>query len=293
MKEEEIENLKINSNLFFYLDGTIRFIHFNRNGVIIKMNFRLSYQTRLNSKMMKYGSLVILSNNNFEDYIFTTVFSNEIQLINEQKNIYRVYLSLLDINQENVLFLIKNRNNLQLFESKAYFESYIHVLRRLQEMDENNLPFIKELIFGKFEKKIYKPIKINLPLDSSQLDAINKSLSNAISLIQGPPGTGKTYVGITLVRALLHIEPNAQILVVSYTNHALDSFLEEIIKYTDSVVRIGGRCNNEKVQNYQLDRSEKYYDKNFKNYLKDLDDEGEDIENFIRNTINTHNRLNV
>ena len=293
MNEEEIEVLNKNSNLFFYLDGIIRYIYFGRNGVIIKMNFCPSYQSKLNSKMMKFGSLIILSNNNFEDYIFTTVSSNEIKLVNEQKNIYRVYLSLLDINQKNVLFLLKNRNNLQVFESKAYFESYIHVMRRLQEMDEYKLPFTKELILGKFEPKIYEPININLSLDSSQLDAINKSLSNKISLIQGPPGTGKTYVGIVLVRALLQIEPNAQILIVSYTNHALDSFLEEIIKYTQSIVRIGGRCNNEIVKNYQLDRTEKYYDKNYKKYLKDLDADGENIENFINDTINSDNLLNV
>ena len=66
-------------------------------------------------------------------------------------------------------------------------------------MDEYNLPFTKELILGKFEPKIYDPIKIDLSLDSSQLEAINKSLSNKISLIQGAPGTGKTYVGIVLV----------------------------------------------------------------------------------------------
>ena len=293
MDEEEIKNINKNSHLFFYLDGIIRFINFGRNGVIIKMDFRPSYQ-RLNSKMMKYGSLVILTNNIFEEYIFTTVFSNEIKLINEENHIYRVYLSLLDINHENILFLLKNRKNLQVFESKAYFESYIHVMRRLQEMNEHNLPFEQELIFGKFQTQINSSRKINIPsLDPSQINAINRSLSNKISLIQGPPGTGKTYVGIILVRALLQLEPNSQILVVSYTNHALDSFLEEIIKYTQSVVRIGGRCNNEKIQNYILDSSDKYYNNNYKRYLKDLDREGENIENFINNEINCDNLLNV
>ena len=244
--------------------------------------------------MMKYGSLVILTNNNFEDYIFTTVFSNEIKLINEQNHIYRVNLSLLDINKKNILFLLKNRKNLQVFESKAYFESYIHVMRRLKEMKENNLPFEQELIFGKFQAKVYNSRRINIPsLDPSQLDAINNSLSNKISLIQGPPGTGKTYVGIILVRILLQLEPNSQILVVSYTNHALDSFLEEIIKYTQNMVRIGGRINNEKIQNYKLDSSEKYYNNVYKKYLKDLDRKGEDIEDFINNEINNDNLLNV
>ena len=257
MNEDEIANINKNSNLYFYLDGIIRNFYFGENGVLIKIDFRSSIQSRLNSKMMKYGSLIILSNNNFENYIFTTVYSNEIKLVNDQMNIYRVSLSLLDINKNNVLFLIKNRNNLQVFESKAYFESYIHVMRRLQEMNEYNLPFEQELIFGNFEsiKINNNPIKINLPLDPSQLNAVNNSLSNKISLIQGPPGTGKTYVGIILVRALLELEPNSQILIVSYTNHALDSFLEEITKYTQNMVRVGGGCKNEIVLKYHFNSS--------------------------------------
>ena len=287
MNEDEIANINKNSNLYLYLDGIIRNFYFGENGVLIKMDFRPSIQSRLNSKMMKNGSLIILSNNNFENYIFTTVYSNEIKLVNDQMNIYRVSLSLLDINKNNVLFLIKNRNNLQVFESKAYFESYIHVMRRLQEMNEYNLPFEQELIFGNFEsiKINNNPIKINLPLDPSQLNAVNNSLSNKISLIQGPPGTGKTYVGIILVRALLELEPNSQILIVSYTNHALDSFLEEITKYTQNMVRVGGGCKNEIVLKYHFNSSGKDYNELYKEYLKELHKDGKEVKNFINDTI--------
>lgn len=36
------------------------------------------------------------------------------------------------------------------------------------------------------------------------LPAILISYNNAISLVQGPPGTGKTYLGVEIVKALLH-----------------------------------------------------------------------------------------
>ena len=96
-------------------------------------------------------------------------------------------------------------------------------------------------------------------LDQSQLDAIKMALTQKVSVIQGPPGTGKTYIGIKIVQALLNNRliwdsaRNSPILVVCYTNHALDQFLEEIINLNMfSVVRIGSRCQNEKVAKFAI-----------------------------------------
>ena len=96
-------------------------------------------------------------------------------------------------------------------------------------------------------------------LDQSQLDAIKMALTQKVSVIQGPPGTGKTYIGIKIVQALLtnrlvwDSAKNSPLLVVCYTNHALDQFLEEIIDlHSFSVVRIGGRCQNEKVAEFSI-----------------------------------------
>ena len=74
-----------------------------------------------------------------------------------------------------------------------------------------------------------------LGLDPSQAEALHAALTRKLVVIQGPPGTGKTYLGLKIVQALLH---NRQywggvekpqptpILVICYTNHALDQFLE-------------------------------------------------------------------
>ena len=105
-------------------------------------------------------------------------------------------------------------------------------------------------------------------LDSSQLNAIQTALTQEIAVIQGPPGTGKTYIGLKIVEGLLqnrHIwDPHRStpILVMCYTNHALDQFLEGIIdtKCCDKqhkVIRIGGRCKNEKVYPHILKKIRK------------------------------------
>lgn len=58
-----------------------------------------------------------------------------------------------------------------------------------------------------------------------------------------PAGTGKTYIAINVARALVAHGAN-KLLIVTYTNHALDQILEAILDSgleEESVLRIGGR----------------------------------------------------
>ena len=102
-------------------------------------------------------------------------------------------------------------------------------------------------------------------LDQSQLEAIKMALTQRVSVIQGPPGTGKTYIGLKIVQALLINRDvwdpprNSPLLVVCYTNHALDQFLEGIIDLNNSntshqfsIARVGGRCKSEKVGEFNI-----------------------------------------
>ena len=106
-------------------------------------------------------------------------------------------------------------------------------------------------------------MQIQTDLDCSQMKALQAALTQEISVIQGPPGTGKTYVGLKIVKAFLANkkvwDPNktTPILVVCYTNHALDQFLEGIRTDTiegkhPNVTRIGGRCKSEILQDCTL-----------------------------------------
>ncbi|NXY18307.1 ZNFX1 protein, partial [Atrichornis clamosus] len=99
-----------------------------------------------------------------------------------------------------------------------------------------------------------------LRLDESQMQALNLALTKELAIIQGPPGTGKTYVGLKIVQALLTNEPVWQsaaqkcpILIVCYTNHALDQFLEGILSFQeDGIVRVGGRSSSEVLKKFTL-----------------------------------------
>jgi len=129
------------------------------------------------------------------------------------------------------------------------------------------------------------PSAEEIELDQSQLEAIQMSLTQEIAVIQGPPGTGKTYIGQKIVEALLnnrhHWDPEREspIVVMCFTNHALDQFLEGIMKQPSlkiidrsnfyeednvlqdltgvsktncKIVRVGGRCQSELIQRFNI-----------------------------------------
>lgn len=59
-------------------------------------------------------------------------------------------------------------------------------------------------------------------------------------------GTGKSFIGALLAKAL-HDFSDQTILVVCYTNHALDQFLTDLLKIgipESNIVRLGGRANS-------------------------------------------------
>ena len=82
-----------------------------------------------------------------------------------------------------------------------------------------------------------RPVK----LDQSQASSLIVGISQQIALIQGPPGTGKSFIGALVAKAL-HKHTRHKILVLSYTNHALDQYLEDLINVgipTTDIVRFG------------------------------------------------------
>ncbi|XP_071151208.1 LOW QUALITY PROTEIN: NFX1-type zinc finger-containing protein 1-like [Mytilus edulis] len=110
-----------------------------------------------------------------------------------------------------------------------------------------------------------------LGLDDSQHSAIITSMKKKLALIQGPPGTGKTVVGLKIAELLLkneHIwreqDNQGPMLLLSYTNHALDQFLLSIstlLGNTDAVdiVRLGSRSEVEILKEFNLTAKRKAY----------------------------------
>ena len=115
------------------------------------------------------------------------------------------------------------------------------------------------------------PSPSKVDLNNSQYNALKAALTQEFVVIQGPPGTGKTFVGLRIAKALLRNKSiwhrrkpltenevrndsrnHSPILVVCYTNHALDQFLEGILEITDNVARVGGRGKSESLERFNL-----------------------------------------
>ncbi|KAH0370150.1 hypothetical protein KCU65_g2843, partial [Aureobasidium melanogenum] len=93
-------------------------------------------------------------------------------------------------------------------------------------------------------------------LDNTQASALLCSLSRSFALIQGPPGTGKSYTGVALLKTLVHNKKEGRlgpILVVTFTNHALDQSLEHLLdEGITQIVRLGSRSKSERLTELNL-----------------------------------------
>ncbi|KAJ3408103.1 hypothetical protein HDV05_005146 [Chytridiales sp. JEL 0842] len=107
-------------------------------------------------------------------------------------------------------------------------------------------------------------------LDPGQMEAWMEALRWPVHCTQGPPGTGKSYLGVTIVRALLLIRKHwirvcpsigrPPLLVLSYKNHAIDEFLIDLTKPGGSggagrvdLVRVGS-CKDPRLERYSETR---------------------------------------
>lgn len=80
-------------------------------------------------------------------------------------------------------------------------------------------------------------------LDYSQRQSLSNALGQKVSVIQGPPGTGKSFIGALAAHFVVK-KTKLKILVITYTNHALDQFLEDLLDLgigEHEMVRLGSK----------------------------------------------------
>ncbi|PSN32630.1 hypothetical protein C0J52_22377 [Blattella germanica] len=272
IKLSRVNNVRIFRNVTFLMPIILR----TQIGYLINFgsNLRMSKMTWEDSKWFVYGSLLLFTSDNFNTVIFGTVIDSNDALL--EKGL--LIVSLKDIEIHDALF---NREFL-LMESETYFEPYLHVLKALQSLNENNFPMEKYVVHVKTDISPPKylcenrsvrmeideyefsvlddsswPSPEDLKLDSSQHNALRNALTRELAVIQGPPGTGKTFLGLKVAQVLIRNSEiwnsnNQPILVVCYTNHALDQFISGLIRVTNHIVRIGAQSKNKELENLNL-----------------------------------------
>lgn len=107
-------------------------------------------------------------------------------------------------------------------------------IQKLQSALQNGIAFDLESRLG-----------IKVKIRDAQLKSLINGLQSPVGQIQGPPGTGKSFIGAIIALALMKLT-EFRILVLSYTNHALDQFLEDLMKIgipQSDMVRIGSKAS--------------------------------------------------
>ncbi|KAI1300666.1 hypothetical protein EDD11_006064 [Mortierella claussenii] len=94
------------------------------------------------------------------------------------------------------------------------------------------------------------------------MEAMERMLTKEFAVVQGPPGTGKTFLGLLTTHILLEKCRTGPIIVVCQTNHALDQFLEGIMKFEDRIIRLGSRSKSPIVTPKTLFNRRQYYKEN-------------------------------
>ncbi|KAM3146819.1 hypothetical protein pb186bvf_000973 [Paramecium bursaria] len=269
-------------NIYLYKNVSFVDIQSTLQGLIFKCNITPLFVDWTAYRRLMAGALIMVTDQQMRNFIFGSIISNnglkqlQFKLINQQFE----YLQIL-------IKLMQQGSELYMIENTTFYEPYIYYLKAIQQQNPENIPFKNQIIYGKQEdiRPLYLEEKYGIQvqistnngktnpfnlyqdwpqecqgsLDSNQYLALQSILRCGLSLIQGPPGTGKTYCGALALKQLMNQpywlqESKSPIIIICYTNHALDQFLKHILEFVkkDQVVRIGGRSKDPVIQQLTL-----------------------------------------
>mmetsp|Transcript_72985 Transcript_72985/g.171074 ORF Transcript_72985/g.171074 Transcript_72985/m.171074 type:complete len:1555 (+) Transcript_72985:434-5098(+) len=261
-------------------------------GLVYRIELRREEIRRVNwekSKQLMYGSLLCFSDDDFKSLIWATVWRRDPTVVASKAQLDirlpfdpwddRLSPGKVFCCMENVTIYFEAYRHvlIALQNMRAADVPFQHTLLSPQPdplpptyLKEETDMFHFHNVFSSCEKadcEVSAPksfrilaewpqaLRQALDLDPSQLDAVQHALTHQMALIQGPPGTGKTFVGLKIVQAILDNTKtlrHSPVLVVCFTNHALDQFLEGIFKFNESIVRIGSRSKSEQMMRRNL-----------------------------------------
>ncbi|KAK3589661.1 hypothetical protein CHS0354_015165 [Potamilus streckersoni] len=313
MKKKELQDLRLYYDVKVQQlapgrDGIYHQLQFNVS--------HLRHVEWAHSKRLLYGSFLCLSSNDFETMLFATVadrdprdlrrgvmsvsFQTDFKDVMEKSHETFVMVESIAFFEayKHVLFGLQNIYRLPFqkhlvncekdVDSPIYLSSIDSPVYDLQPLLDRTMIISKyqtngqEALDSKAPRNVHVlslsewPSADDMGLDQSQYKAIQTALTRQFSITQGPPGTGKTYIGLQIVRVLLHNRhvwdensnalfgtSRSPMLIVCYTNHALDQFLEGILKFfTGDIVRVGSRSSSKALEEHHLDKFREIFRRN-------------------------------
>ncbi|KAL0952879.1 hypothetical protein HGRIS_007097 [Hohenbuehelia grisea] len=228
----------------------------------VKAHKRITYLQE-NKKLLMHQSLACLISGK-EILGFVTINRDEDLLAKNPPILLLHPLGPSDV-IGNLLLRLKTLPSASLIQINTAVFSFEPILKSIQHM--KRMPLSEEVLLWDANSTMTSPSSVatsvvslirsdpkrdlkpllntaqSIHLDASQARSLLAGLTQKVSLIQGPPGTGKSFIGALLAK-IIHDSTTQRILVVCYTNHALDQFLEDLMQIgipAGSMVRLGGK----------------------------------------------------
>ncbi len=228
--DEKLDNFSVLTNLILDHTGS-DFDNYH-------LNF-ISSQDISNFNSLRKGDQVILYPMND---IKLEVYKNQI-----------LKATIKDINHKQIIISLRNKNpDYQYLTENKYWIIELDLSESLTNklissiFQIYNLPETKKkLLFGQLKPEFNTIETKKYPyLNETQNIAVNKALSaKNYFLIQGPPGTGKTSFVIKTIIEEIYNNKDDKILVLAYTNRAVDEIISALKTISDSIklIRFGSK----------------------------------------------------
>ncbi len=172
--------------------------------------------------------------------------------------------SIIEINHEEVVLLLRYRQNnthflpndsLYAIEHDFLESSYRAMFMGLYTFLEANQDR-KDLLLNQRVLRISNQVQLNRPCEIPEIQQIVEKAKKAEDyfLLIGPPGTGKTSIALKSMVDEFYSEPQTNILLLAYTNRAVDEICESISQIQPEIeyIRIGSEFSTEKKFQHRL-----------------------------------------
>lgn len=247
--EEKTDRFAMLSNLFIIQNDS------DQQDAIMVFSRAEAKGALVNFRTGDLGVLYPTSENNFRSVLRNQIFK----------------CTILDLNSEQVIVKLRSSQfNQSLFNNNRYWNieqdnldsSFNSMYKNLFTWAAASSEY-RNLILGLTEPRMRQqdaPIVFEGNCTENQTSLLNKVLAaRDYFLIWGPPGTGKTSVILRNIVAHLHQNTDENIMVLAYTNRAVDEICDAIISigqdYKNHYLRLGSRVNtNVKYSDNLLDQ---------------------------------------
>lgn len=167
----------------------------------------------------------------------TMVFRCTIEEIKHDSMILR-----LRAGQSSAYVFTQNKDSKWAIEHDFFESSYKSLYRGMQTFLSAPQER-KDLLLLKREPQVDTTKELTDDYESFNKLALRVKQAQDFFLIIGPPGTGKTSYGLVYTLKEELLQPESSILLLSYTNRAVDEICSKLVKEKIDFIRIGGRTS--------------------------------------------------